>query len=121
MSSIARMGRERLTVLRMVELRCRLLHHSSQGTLCPECTSLMAYVDQRLEKCPLRDDKPTCLKCPVHCYSPARREEIRNVMRFSGPRMLLRHPLLTFFHVWDARKEPKARPTAPGKTYIGED
>lgn len=110
MSSIARMRRERLTVLRMVELRCRLVHGSGHGTLCSACASLMEYVDQRLEKCPLRDDKPTCLKCPVHCYSPARREEIRNVMRFSGPRMLLRHPLLTFFHLWDGKKGRTSRP-----------
>jgi len=43
------------------------------------------------------------------------REQIRAVMRYSGPRMLLHHPLMTFHHIWidyKARKnEKKGRPS----------
>ena len=45
--------------------------------------------------------KPTCSKCPVHCYKPEMRDRIREVMRYAGPRMYKRHPILTFFHVLD--------------------
>ena len=40
------------------------------------------------------DDKPTCANCKVHCYSEAMRERVRDVMRYAGPRMLWRHPVL---------------------------
>ncbi len=38
-------------------------------------------------------EKTKCHKCPVHCYSQDMREKIREVMRFSGPRMMFYHPL----------------------------
>lgn len=103
MGTQTRLQRERLTVLRMVEMHCGAHHKPQHDTLCPQCRELMAYVDQRLEKCPLLARKPTCLKCPIHCYSAQRREEIRAVMRYSGPRMLFRHPILALLHLWDAR------------------
>jgi hypothetical protein len=38
------------------------------------------------------------------------RDKIRAVMRYAGPRMLSRHPILAFFHfLYGFRKE--ARPT----------
>ena len=43
---------------------------------------------------------------PVHCYAPARRQEIQAVMRYGGPRMLLHHPLMTLRHMmlgWQTR------------------
>ncbi|MBN2412736.1 nitrous oxide-stimulated promoter family protein [candidate division KSB1 bacterium] len=30
---------------------------------------------------------------------------VRRVMRYAGPRMLLRHPVLTFWHVVDGRRK----------------
>ena len=35
------------------------------------------------------------------------REQIRRVMRFSGPRMLLYHPVLAVWHLICSRKEKK--------------
>jgi hypothetical protein len=29
------------------------------------------------------------------------REKVKQVMRYAGPRMLWRHPLLTLGHLWD--------------------
>ncbi|MDI8106979.1 nitrous oxide-stimulated promoter family protein, partial [Salmonella enterica subsp. enterica serovar Anatum] len=40
-------------------------------------------------------EKPACKQCPVHCYQPAKREEMKQIMRWAGPRMLWRHPVLT--------------------------
>ena len=34
------------------------------------------------------------------------RERVREVMRYSGPRMLWRHPVLAAAHLMDGRKTP---------------
>jgi len=56
--------------------------------LCPDCQALLAYALKRLERCP-QNPKPACKHCPVHCYRPAYRERMRQVMRYSGKRLLL--------------------------------
>jgi hypothetical protein len=33
------------------------------------------------------------------------RDRVKEVMRFSGPRMLLRHPILAIRHLLDGRRE----------------
>ena len=66
--------------------------HDGPG-LCGECRELLEYSLARLEHCKFGNTKTKCHKCPVHCYRPDMREKIRTVMRFSGPRMLLYHPL----------------------------
>jgi hypothetical protein len=72
--------------------------------LCTDCVELRQYAFARLEKCRYQDDKPTCAKCPVHCYRPEMREKVRVVMRYSGPRMMLRHPVLAIAHIIDGRR-----------------
>jgi len=69
--------------------------------LCEQCDSLLKYAYQRLDRCPYQADKPTCANCPVHCYRKGEREMVREVMRYAGPRMLFRHPLLAFSHILD--------------------
>ena len=68
------------------------VRHGGPG-LCGECRELLEYSLARLEHCKFGNAKTKCHKCPVHCYRPDMREKIRTVMRFSGPRMLLYHPL----------------------------
>jgi len=94
------MAREHSTVNHMIELYCKG-NHRPEGALCQDCQELKDYAGSRLEKCPFQENKSTCLKCRVHCYEPGMRERIREVMRYSGPRMLLRHPLLTIRHILD--------------------
>ena len=69
--------------------------------LCPQCQALLDYAHKRLEHCKFGEDKPSCTRCPVHCYKPAMREQIRQVMRYSGPRMLLHDPIMAIRHLWD--------------------
>ncbi len=104
-----RFRRERKTIKAMIGIYCREQHAPARG-LCPECAALSAYADQRLDNCPFGDDKPTCAKCPIHCYKPAAREQIRTVMRYAGPRMLFRRPVLAIFHLLEGRKEPPVHP-----------
>ncbi len=98
------MAREHKTVKAMIRLFCTGNHGTHDG-LCPSCRELREYATARLDKCPFREKKTTCAKCRVHCYKPLMRERIRQVMRYAGPRMSYRHPLLAFFHFVDGMKK----------------
>ncbi len=91
------------TVSAMVHIYCHK-HHSSQNDLCGNCQSLLEYAEVRLDRCPYGQNKPTCNKCPIHCYKPEPKENMRLVMRYSGPRMLLSHPILAIRHLLHERK-----------------
>jgi len=107
-----RIKREKKTIDAIVQFYCKK-KHETKGELCPECTEFLAYAMMRLDKCPFQERKSTCGKCTVHCYRPDMREKAKNIMRYSGPRMLLHHPGLALHHVWDGRRKP---PTLGKKT-----
>ena len=101
-----RLAREWQTIAAMVGCYCEG-HHHKRTALCPECQGLLDYAAVRLERCRFGVEKPVCAKCPVHCYQRARREQVKAVMRYAGPRMLWRHPLLSLLHWLDGfRKAP---------------
>ena len=106
------MVRERKTVEAMIGLYCEK-HHAPEGKLCAECQELFQHALERLDKCPFQEQKTTCGKCPVHCYRPASREQIRTIMRYAGPRMLLKHPLLALLHRLDTWKDKRAAHLPP--------
>jgi predicted amidophosphoribosyltransferase len=87
---MGRIEREKRTVRHMIKLWCRH-QHGGEG-LCGECRELLEYAEARLNRCKFGEDKTKCHKCPVHCYRKDMRERIREVMRYSGPRMILHHP-----------------------------
>ncbi len=97
-----RIRREKKTIAVMVSMYCRA-HHSPGGAdgVCPECRELLGYAEARIDRCIFRDSKPACNRCLVHCYSGKRREEVRSVMRFAGPRMMGSHPVLAVMHLAD--------------------
>jgi len=101
-----RLDREKRTILAMIEIFCHANHGTTTG-LCDDCQQLYQYSLRRIDKCPHQENKPTCAKCPIHCYTPAMRARIRQVMRFSGPRMLIFHPWLTLLHYIDALTRKK--------------
>ena len=90
-----------------MEIYCRD-HHKHDSALCEECQGLLDYAGLRLDRCRFGTEKPTCAKCPVHCYQKNRREQVRVVMRYAGPRMLWEHPLLSLRHWLDGLR------SAPG-------
>ena len=99
---------ETQTVRAMIGIYCRA-HHGSASELCADCAQLLAYAEERIAKCPFGVDKPVCNHCTVHCYQPAMREEIQRVMRYAGPRMLGRHPLLAIRHLIRSRRYVSGR------------
>jgi hypothetical protein len=90
-----RLTRERTTIEVMIHIYCRD-HH--EGGLCQECKGLLDYANVRLDRCRFGTEKPTCANCPVHCYRPERREQVKKVMRYAGPRMLWEHPIMSLRH-----------------------
>lgn len=108
-----RRARELKTIAAMVRMYCRGHGHAHDAQLCAECGALFDYATRRLERCVFGDAKPTCANCAVHCYNAEMRERVRVVMRWAGPRMLLRHPVLGILHKLDGRRPVPALPAKP--------
>ncbi len=90
--------KEKKTIAKMIRMYCRK-HHPGERELCTDCQTLLNYSTNRIDHCSLSGDKPVCSDCVIHCYKPAMREQIRNVMRYSGPRMLWHHPADAIQHL----------------------
>jgi len=105
--------REKRTVRAMISIYCHA-HHEGDAELCVECRRLDEYAGSRIDRCPYRLRKPTCASCPIHCWSAESRRRIRDVMRFSGPRMLLRHPVLALLHAADGLRPAPRPPVSRG-------
>jgi hypothetical protein len=102
-----RLNREWKTMETMITIHCRDQHGSSM-MLCAECRELLDYAGVRLERCQFGAEKPTCANCPVHCYQRTRRDQVKAVMRYAGPRMLWEHPVMALHHWLDGfRKAPE--------------
>ncbi len=93
-----RKEREIRTVKTMIQMYCKVKHHHPKG-LCDSCAEIFSYASMKYHRCLFGEDKPVCSVCPVHCYSPEKREQIREIMRFSGPRMLFYHPVMAMNHL----------------------
>lgn len=89
----------------MISIYCRNKHTSPTDGLCSECLAVEKYAHLRLEKCLFGDEKPTCEKCPVHCYKTDLRIQMQAIMRYSGPRMIFYHPLTALKHLLRNRKK----------------
>ncbi|MEW8505461.1 MAG: nitrous oxide-stimulated promoter family protein [Candidatus Thiodiazotropha sp.] len=99
-----RIKREKQTITAMMAIYCED-HHHKVGELCEVCEQLLDYAHRRLDTCPFQDNKPACNHCTVHCYSKDMRERVQDVMRYAGPKMPLRHPILSVFHLLDKMRE----------------
>lgn len=89
---------EKITVKVMVEIFCHHKHNTKES-LCMECEALLNYSTKRIDLCTYGDNKPVCSSCTVHCYQKDFRDKIKEVMRFSGPRMIFHHPILAIRHL----------------------
>ncbi|MDR3456615.1 MAG: nitrous oxide-stimulated promoter family protein [Verrucomicrobiae bacterium] len=95
-----RLKREWRTMAAMMQIYCRD-QHGGTTSLCMECQALLNYANVRLDRCRFGADKPTCAKCPVHCYQKKRRDQVKVMMRHAGPRMLWEHPVMSLRHWLD--------------------
>lgn len=99
--------REKRTISQMVALYCAGTHEAAARTetahcgaqVCPACAELDSYAVLRTERCRKMEVKTSCEQCGNHCYAPDKREAVRVVMRYAGPRMLLHHPVAAVRHL----------------------
>lgn len=89
--------KEKVVLSKMIRIYCRSKHHC-KDVLCRDCQELEQYAYARLECCKFGEEKPTCKKCPIHCYKKDMKEKIQIVMRFSGPRMIFYSPMSAISH-----------------------
>jgi len=87
------------TAQKMMRIYCRKKHRMPKKQLCPDCLNLIEYSNIRTDNCPYIEITIFCSGCKTPCYRPDMREKMREVMRFSGPRMLLYHPAKAISHV----------------------
>ncbi len=67
--------------------------------LCEDCLKLLCHAFVKRAHCPLTG-RPSCKRCATHCFAPAYRERIREVMRYSGRRLVLSGRLDMLFKLW---------------------
>ncbi len=94
---------EAVVVTELIQLYCHDKHKGrskNAKNMCSECQALDAYAQSRIRQCPFMTSKTFCSNCKVHCYDPEEREAIRQVMRYAGPRLLLKRPILVIHHLW---------------------
>ena len=82
----------------MIKIFC-LGHKHASNDICQNCNELLTYSVNKTKKCIFKEYKPTCRKCTTHCYNEIQRDLIKNVMRYSGIRMLIKYPFLTIQHL----------------------
>lgn len=85
---------EKKVVCEMIDLYDRRHPEFDRGE------ELKRYAVSKIEKCPMMETKTFCSACSIHCYQAEQRQMIREVMKYSGPRMLFHHPLMALRHVW---------------------
>ncbi|MCR5360506.1 MAG: nitrous oxide-stimulated promoter family protein [Bacteroidales bacterium] len=93
---MTKIEKEKRTVRRMIELYCK--HHLKLDAMPDEYEHLCQYAEQRLDQCRFGEQKGTCRLCKIHCYAPTEREQIRKVMRWTGPRMIYFMPKEAILH-----------------------
>ncbi len=100
--------KEKYIVKLMIDIYCKGNKHSRKGN-CQKCSELKDYACLRVDKCPFMATKTFCAFCQTHCYEPEMRTKIKRVMRYAGPRMLFRHPILTIKHMSAEYRAKRAR------------
>ncbi len=102
-----RREREKRTISQMVALYCAGNHDAVARTetahcgeaVCPDCKRIDDYAVLRTERCRKMEVKTSCEQCGNHCYKPAERTRICEVLRYAGPRMLGKHPIAAIRHL----------------------
>ena len=89
--------KEKYLVFLMIKIFCKSNH---KNNICAECMELYDYSKNQIDKCRFMETKTFCSVCPSHCYKKDMRERIREVMIFSGKRMLFYHPILALKHLF---------------------
>lgn len=98
---------EKKLVFLMIKIFCKSKHKkdkkykkANKSELCEECMELFDYAAGQICGCRFMETKTFCSVCPSHCYKKNMRKRIREVMIFSGRRMLFYRPILALKHLF---------------------
>ena len=93
--------KEKSLVFLMIKIFCKSNHKNyNYNNLCEECIELYNYASMQINRCRFMETKTFCSACPSHCYKKDMREKIREVMIFSGKRMIFYRPILALKHLF---------------------
>ena len=92
------------TIELMTVIYCKAHHQNGVDGVCDDCSAFIKHAEQKLDRCVYGELKPACKACPIHCYKPEQKEQARLIMRYSGPKMLFKHPILAIKHLIKANK-----------------
>ena len=95
---MGKIDREKKTIKLMIDIYWQKKHGNKKGELCEECAELLEYAHKRLSFCKFGENKSTCSRCPIHCYKKDMKEKVKEVMKFSGPRLIIYNPLELIRH-----------------------
>lgn len=110
-----KIAREKKIANLMIKLYCENNH---QGVgLCLDCSDLSDYVEKKIDNCPFIEVKTFCSNCQVHCYNKPMREKIKIVMKYSGPRMIIYHPIIAIDHSYQSIKRKIRNKFLKGRVY----
>ncbi len=98
---MSRIEKEKDTIVTMINIYCNKKHKSKKGERCCECEELLQYAHKRLDFCKFGEEKKFCSKCPIHCYKKDMKVKIKDVMKFSGPRLLIYKPSEVIKHIFE--------------------
>lgn len=96
---MGRVEKEKIVIELMINIYCKK-KHKNKDELCDECQELLEYAHKRLTYCKFGDKKSTCAKCPIHCYKKDMKFKVKQVMRFSGPRLIIYNPIELIRHMF---------------------
>lgn len=103
-----RVALEKKTISKLMVIYCcdhHQCHEMNRGAdLCMDCKEMEHYAYQKIDRCPFARKKPACSECKIHCYTKDRLTTMIEVMRYAGPRIVLKHPLLAVYHIWVKHK-----------------
>jgi Nitrous oxide-stimulated promoter len=99
---MARIEKEKTTIELMVNLYCNKKHKTKRYSeeLCEECSELLEYANKRLSLCKFGENKSSCYKCKIHCYKKDMKEKVKEIMKFSGPRLIIYDPIELIRHAF---------------------
>ncbi|MBI5485103.1 MAG: nitrous oxide-stimulated promoter family protein [Deltaproteobacteria bacterium] len=66
--------------------------------ICRDCSDFLAYAVARRLKCPLESEKPSCKHCRIHCYARPQLAKVKEIMAYSGKKLMLRGRLDYIWH-----------------------
>ncbi|MDY6013195.1 nitrous oxide-stimulated promoter family protein [Clostridium sp.] len=95
-----RIDKEKDIVKLMIEIYCEKKHKTKNNQLCDECRELLEYAHKRLSYCKFGNEKTSCKRCPIHCYKKDMKIKIKQVMRFSGCRLIIYRPYEFIRHIF---------------------